>query len=351
MWFVVLISVRPTNIISKRDGTDKSQVAKTLNLPSFQTLLPPRSILLLLKLRGLVRIKHVHHIAKLLNGLQRRIVRIVPVRLIVDNEAAGTLVQHTDDHLIQDHLRQLPFHLLGVQTDHLGNVVNLHAAEGLDDLDQVLLQHGIVQASQVVADEGVAAELVPVGGQGALVLLERSVAVGAGDGLHGLERLAGVLDGLLRGQELVDVVGQVEHDLAEQHVLQRGLGPLRLVLRVVAVQSLDEVAEGRLEVLVLGVQHARLHVEVGLEQRRGVDRGGARARAGEGGAGLGDVAEGVVYPRLEQLDFDEDELVIHALELTQETVDERQGVIVGLLGHVQGDEAGFEVLAEEGAAL
>ena len=65
--------------------------------------------------------------------------------------------------------------------------------------------------------------------------------------------------------ELVDVVDQVEHDLAQQHVLQRRLRPRALVLRVVAVQRLDEVAVGRVEVLVLGMEHPRLHIQVRLE--------------------------------------------------------------------------------------
>jgi hypothetical protein len=51
------------------------------------------------------------------------------------------------------------------------------------------------------------------------------------------------------------------------------------------------------------------------------------------------------------LDLDEAELVVEALELAEEAVDEAEGFIVGLLGHLQGDEAGLEVLALEGAAL
>ena len=53
----------------------------------------------------------------------------------------------------------------------------------------------------------------------------------------------------------------------------------------------------------------------------------------------------------EELDFDEDELIIKAFEFTEKTVDECQGFVVGLLGHVERDEAGFEVLPEKGAAF
>ena len=53
----------------------------------------------------------------------------------------------------------------------------------------------------------------------------------------------------------------------------------------------------------------------------------------------------------EELNFDEDELVVEALEFAEEAVDEGEGVVVGLLRHVQGDQPGFEVLAQEAAAL
>ena len=54
---------------------------------------------------------------------------------------------------------------------------------------------------------------------------------------------------------------------------------------------------------------------------------------------------------LEELDFNEDELIIEALELFEEAVDECEGVIVGSFGHVEGYQAGFEVLAEEASSF
>lgn len=51
------------------------------------------------------------------------------------------------------------------------------------------------------------------------------------------------------------------------------------------------------------------------------------------------------------MDLDEAELVVEALELAEEAVDEAESFIVGLLSHLQGDEADLEVLALEGAAL
>ena len=170
------------------------------------------------------------------------------------------------------------------------------------------------------------------------------------------------------GEEGGYVCGQVEHDFAEKHVLEGGGGEAGGVggrggwggggggggggrLRGVAFEGFDEVGEGGVEVLVLGVQHAGLHVEACLEEGRGVDGGGGGAGGGEGGAGFGLVAEGVVDAGFEQLDFDQDDFVVEAFELLEERVDEREGVVVGVFGHVKGDEAGFEGLAEEGAAF
>lgn len=59
----------------------------------------------------------------------------------------------------------------------------------------------------------------------------------------------------------------------------------------------------------------------------------------------------MVNSGFKELYFDEAELVIEALELAEEAVDECESVVVGLLGHVEGDEADFEILALEGTAL
>lgn len=120
---------------------------------------------------------------------------------------------------------------------------------------------------------------------------------------------------------------------------------------MVAFERLDEVGEGRVEVLVFGVQHARLHVEPGLQEGWRVDGCGGRAGGGQRGAGFGLVAQGVVDAGFEQLHFDEDEFVIEAFELFEEAVDEGEGVVVGLLLHVERDEPRFEVLTEEASTF
>src|SRR5690606_5165044 len=113
------------------------------------------------------------------------------------NKAACALIQDANDDLVKNHLRQLPLDLLRIETHHLRDVRDFDAGEWLNYLDEILLEHRVVKAAQVVADKGVAAELVLVGSECALVLLERAVRVRACDSLHGFEVLAGILDGLL----------------------------------------------------------------------------------------------------------------------------------------------------------
>jgi hypothetical protein len=156
---------------------------------------------------------------------------------------------------------------------------------------------------------------------------------------------------VLGGHQRVDVVAEVQHHFAEQHVLQSRSCFESLVLRCVALHCFDEVGEGGVEVAVLGVQLAGLHVQTGLQEGRTVDARGTSARSGESGATFGDVAERVVHFALEQLDLNQHELVVQALELFEQVIDECEGVVVGLLLHVQADEPHFEVLAQEALAL
>lgn len=55
---------------------------------------------------------------------------------------------------------------------------------------------------------------------------------------------------------------------------------------------------------------------------------------GEGGVGFGDVVEGVVYFRFEELDFDEDKFVVYVFEFFEEVVDKCKSIIVCLFFYV-----------------
>ena len=59
----------------------------------------------------------------------------------------------------------------------------------------------------------------------------------------------------------------------------------------------------------------------------------------------------MVDSAFEELDFDEDEFVVEAFEFFEQAVDEGEGFVVGLLLHVEADEAHFEALAEEALPL
>lgn len=86
------------------------------------------------------------------------------MRLVEYDETASALIQDSDDDLVEDHLGKLAFDLLGVEADHLGDVVNLDAGEGFNDLNKILLKHGIVETTEVVTNKGIATELVAVRG-------------------------------------------------------------------------------------------------------------------------------------------------------------------------------------------
>ena len=221
--------------------------------------------------RSLISIQHIDHTAQFLNRRQCRIVAFIPLRLVIDNQTPCTLIQNPNDHLVQNHLAELPLHLLRVESYHLSNVLDFNAGKWLDDFDEILFQHSIVKTAEMIADEGVAAEFVAVVTKRFLVFFEGTVRVGAGNSFHGFEVLAGVFERLLRCHELIDIIGKVEHDFAKEHILKCCSRFLGLVLRVVSVQSFDEVRKGSVEILVLCMQFSRLHVQSCLEKRWRVD--------------------------------------------------------------------------------
>ncbi|KAK4991516.1 hypothetical protein LTR28_001338, partial [Elasticomyces elasticus] len=55
---------------------------------------------------------HIDDIIQLLDRLERGVIALIPLDLIEDDEASGALIQHADDDAIEDHLRELPLHLL-----------------------------------------------------------------------------------------------------------------------------------------------------------------------------------------------------------------------------------------------
>lgn len=65
-----------------------------------------------------------------------------------------------------------------------------------------------------------------------------------------------------------------------------------------------------------------------LHDRRDVDGVPRGSCGGEGRFGLGRVSEGVVHPRLDKVRLHQELLVVHALQLPEELVQQRHGVLV-----------------------
>ena len=141
--------------------------------------------------------------------------------------------------------------------DLCGDIGNLDPAERLDDPQQVLLEQCVVQRREVVADDGIVRQFcaslvsrgVGGGGLGRTMLVfaesslkrgETAVLVCLGDGAHRLDVLAGVLLRQLALHDGRDVLGQAEHDLAQEHVLERR-HRLGVVLARQALERLKEV--------------------------------------------------------------------------------------------------------------
>lgn len=69
-----------------------------------------------------------------------------------------------------------------------------------------------------------------------------------------------------------------------------------------------------------------------LHDRRDVDRVPRSSCGGKGSLGLRSVSQGVVYPGLDKVRLNEELLVVHALQLPEELVQQRHGVLIlGLL--------------------
>ena len=121
----------------------------------------------------------------------------------------------------------------------------------LNNPAQVLLEHGLIELSEMFLDDGVLFEL-------ALLPLQRGLEVGKGAllgsqryGLHGVNVGARILERQLAAHDAQHLVGCVEHDFGHKHVLE-ALNCQLVVDGVVALERLVEVREGSLEILLLG---------------------------------------------------------------------------------------------------
>ena len=215
----------------------------------------------------------------------------------------------------------------------------------------------------MVRDEQVRPELRAVLGRARLELRERPRLRGARDGGHRVQVRAGVLDVLRarrRGRRRVEqrvraarrALERLLQDLAEQHVLEAARR-VRLAVgqRVVGLVGLQEVAVGRVVVLLLAVEAPRHLVELGLEPGPDVDGVAVRPRRRQGRLRLGHVAQRAVDLRLDEVRLDEHLLVVELLQLPQQPRDEAQRVVVARALEVDLHEPRLDALPQEGPLL
>jgi len=101
----------------------------------------------------------------------------------------------------------------------------------------------------------------------------------------------------------------------------------------------------------LAVQHPRHLVQFSLHRRNDINGVTGRTGSGQGGLGLGQIAEGVVDSCLDEVRLDEQLLVIKFLEFTQELIDQGEGVRVLSAVEEERGEAGLDALTQEGTFL
>mmetsp|Transcript_9828 Transcript_9828/g.38260 ORF Transcript_9828/g.38260 Transcript_9828/m.38260 type:complete len:464 (+) Transcript_9828:72-1463(+) len=293
----------------------------------------------------------VHDAAKLVQHAQGPVVGLVNVCVLIQDQLPPALVQGAQEAPVQNHLRQLGLHDGLRQPDERCHVRKFHAREGLHQTGQVGLEHALVEALQVPADERVIHDFLLEVGQRSLERGQRPIGVRLHNGAHGVHRDARVLDALLARDEAAGFLDGPGHDLHEDHVLEAARGHGALLQRPMALEGLVKVREGRLVVLVLRRQSAGLDVDVGLRLRGHVDGVGGGTGGGQGCARLGDVVQLVVDPGLEHVDLHQQGLVVELLDLAKQRLGEREGVVEAAAPQHQGCEARLQPDAQEVAAL
>lgn len=181
--------------------------------------------------------------------------------------------------------------------------------------------------------------------QSGLKFLQGPVLGSLGNRPEGIDLGALVPEGHLATDDGGHIIGGVEHDLAEEHVLE-GKDGGGVVLGGEPLQGLKEVRVGGLEVLLLGMEDAGLDIKRRLEERGAIDGVGGGAGRGEGGLGLGDIPELEADLGLEELHLDQEHLVIQPLELGEERANELEGLGELPVVQIEGNEPGLERLPQ-----
>uniref|UniRef100_A0A2M4C5Y0 Putative secreted protein n=1 Tax=Anopheles marajoara TaxID=58244 RepID=A0A2M4C5Y0_9DIPT len=163
-----------------------------------------------------------------------------------------------------------------------------------------------------------------------LILFERILEVGQGtfvrcfgDRLHCIDIAPGIGNGQFAANNLIYIVRLSEHDLAQQHVLERGKR-LAALYRIEPLEGFIEVRESGLKVTLIGrMQDAGLQIKCCLHLRGAVDRIRCGTSGCEGRASLRQIAKGVIGFAFQQLHLHEEIFVIELLQLLQQLATER----------------------------
>mmetsp|Transcript_106988 Transcript_106988/g.269079 ORF Transcript_106988/g.269079 Transcript_106988/m.269079 type:complete len:403 (+) Transcript_106988:292-1500(+) len=229
-------------------------------------------------------------------------------------------------------------------------MLDLYADEGLQYSQDVLLEECLVEVLQVEVDDRILVDLLLVLRADLFELFQRPVLQRRGDGRHGVDLRARVLQPGLAVDDRARLRRSVLHDLRQQLVLQSCLG-LLVLGRVEGLEGLVEVGEGGPVVLLPGGEDARPQIDLCLEQWRAVDRVGIRLRRGERCLGLRQVLHGVVRAALQKVDFDEEELVVQLLDLNEQLLKHFDRLCVLEVLQVEPREPRLDALPQEGALL
>jgi len=181
--------------------------------------------------------------------------------------------------------------------------------------------------------------------EGGLELLQGPVLGRLGHSPESIDLGTRVPEGDLAADDGGHIIGGVQHDLAEEHVLQGEDGD-GVVLGGKALKSLEKVRVRRLKVLLLRVKNSGLDIKRGLEEGRAVDGVCGGAGRGEGGLGLGDVAELEADLGFEELHLNEEHLVIKPLQFGQKGANELERLGKLPVVEVEGDKPGLQGLAK-----
>lgn len=100
-------------------------------------------------------VERVYHSADVFDRLNALLVSLVLLWRVEQNQPSRSLIQNAVKLFIEDHLAEFAFDERQRQSDLVGDVLNLHARERLDDAHEILLKERVIQLAEVLLQERV----------------------------------------------------------------------------------------------------------------------------------------------------------------------------------------------------